>query len=197
MHQSFVTNVLFPVLDHEPCLRIECLNGGYCQETMPSSGVYMCVCQSGWAGDRCQYDRDECLEDRPCKNGGSCFNLVGSYYCECPPGLEGDTCEIGTARLILAPHFRRNCVKGITLPSFFYSLAFLSINKQVNVLHVTVCESPCVSDLNECLTGVSLCMNGGTCTNTFGSYYCTCVDGWTGTHCREGMADVTLETLKF
>ncbi|WAR12587.1 NOTC1-like protein, partial [Mya arenaria] len=77
----------------EPCLRIQCLNGGYCQETSNNSGAYMCKCPSGWTGDRCQYDRDECVEIRPCKNGGSCINLVGGFMCECPPGLEGDTCE--------------------------------------------------------------------------------------------------------
>jgi hypothetical protein len=39
-------------------------------------------------------DVDECLSF-PCKNGGSCYDNVGSYSCICPPGWEGPTCEIG------------------------------------------------------------------------------------------------------
>ncbi|XP_065065337.1 neurogenic locus notch homolog protein 1-like [Rhopilema esculentum] len=38
-------------------------------------------------------------------------------------------------------------------------------------------------DINECLT--SPCANGGTCSNTAGSYSCSCSSGWSGTHCRK------------
>ena len=40
-------------------------------------------------------DVNECLTGDVCKNGGTCFNLIGSYYCQCPPGFEGETCEKG------------------------------------------------------------------------------------------------------
>ena len=40
-------------------------------------------------------DVNECLEADVCKNGGTCFNLVGSFYCQCPPGFDGETCEKG------------------------------------------------------------------------------------------------------
>ena len=39
-------------------------------------------------------------------------------------------------------------------------------------------------DKNECQTS-SPCINGATCTNTIGSYKCTCSPGFTGTHCSE------------
>ena len=41
-------------------------------------------------------DVNECLTGDVCKNGGTCFNLIGSFYCQCPPGFEGETCEKGT-----------------------------------------------------------------------------------------------------
>jgi len=41
-----------------------------------------------------------------------------------------------------------------------------------------------LSDVNECLN--SPCMNGATCVNTVGSFYCTCSEGWTGAFCAEG-----------
>lgn len=40
------------------------------------------------------------------------------------------------------------------------------------------------TDVNECLQ--SPCMNGATCVNTVGSFYCTCYEGWTGPYCAEG-----------
>uniref|UniRef100_A0A914BUV6 Cubilin n=1 Tax=Acrobeloides nanus TaxID=290746 RepID=A0A914BUV6_9BILA len=35
---------------------------------------------------------DECL-NAPCKNGGTCIDLMGKYHCICPDHFEGTTCE--------------------------------------------------------------------------------------------------------
>lgn len=45
-------------------------------------------------------DVNECLEVEPCKNGGTCTNLVGSFYCTCTAGFEGVTCEVGMYNMI-------------------------------------------------------------------------------------------------
>ena len=45
------------------------------------------------------------------------------------------------------------------------------------------------SDVNECTIGLVPgvpCFNGGTCTNTLGSYRCQCKKGWTGQNCEIG-----------
>ena len=39
-------------------------------------------------------DIDEC-RTRPCLNGGTCENLVGSYRCKCKLGFLGKYCETG------------------------------------------------------------------------------------------------------
>ena len=42
------------------------------------------------------------------------------------------------------------------------------------------------SDTNECILNPFICLNGGTCINTEGDYYCECADGWGGKNCDEG-----------
>lgn len=52
-----------------------------------------------------------------------------------------------------------------------------------------------LSNINECLQLYSIdefecasnpCLNGATCMETFGSFYCSCPQGWTGPRCNEG-----------
>lgn len=38
-------------------------------------------------------DIDECLSN-PCRNNGSCVDLVDGYKCLCPNDTNGDNCEI-------------------------------------------------------------------------------------------------------
>ena len=38
-----------------------------------------------------------------------------------------------------------------------------------------------ITDIPEC--DKAPCKNGGTCTETFGSYMCLCLPGWTGQDC--------------
>lgn len=40
-------------------------------------------------------------------------------------------------------------------------------------------------DVNEC-EDEALCQNNGTCSNTEGSYVCSCVEGWQGHNCETG-----------
>lgn len=42
-----------------------------------------------------------------------------------------------------------------------------------------------LTDIDECSPN-NPCVNNGTCSNTRGSYRCSCTLGWTGDHCEEG-----------
>ena len=54
-------------------------------------------------------------------------------------------------------------------------------------------------DINECAAngGIGDCENGATCTNTDGSFICSCVDGWTGALCTEGKITFYLQLKIF
>lgn len=46
-------------------------------------------------------------------------------------------------------------------------------------------------DVDEC-ESQEPCKNNGTCTNSYGSYTCTCENGWLGQHCQTGKKQYNL-----
>ena len=55
-------------------------------------GGFSCACSSGFTGDRCGIDIDDCTPN-PCLSGGTCMDLVANFSCECPPDLGGRICD--------------------------------------------------------------------------------------------------------
>ncbi|XP_033105583.1 uncharacterized protein LOC117107873 isoform X2 [Anneissia japonica] len=47
---------------------------------------YSCSCATGWVGDFCELDLDECGVGAPCTSPYICINEQGSFRCTCPPG---------------------------------------------------------------------------------------------------------------
>ena len=45
-------------------------------------------------------DINEC-ESSPCKNGGTCKNLINDYNCTCASGYLGKSCETGKYFLLV------------------------------------------------------------------------------------------------
>lgn len=72
---------------------------GYCRNKATCiDGIganYTCVCASGYTGQFCQIDINEC-EPNPCLNNGKCTEPIpGSYKCECSENFSGKNCETG------------------------------------------------------------------------------------------------------
>lgn len=47
-----------------------------------------CQCASGFTGDRCETNIDDCLTNK-CENNSTCVDLIQAYECRCLPGYTG------------------------------------------------------------------------------------------------------------
>lgn len=108
------------------CSPNPCLYGGRCEE---GNNGPICECISGFTGERCEIDVDECNTTNPCLNGGTCLNNNGGYRlvaflqhvrkqqsklaksilyrCICPNHMTGDNCSgsVLSIPIFSTPHF--------------------------------------------------------------------------------------------
>lgn len=50
---------------------------------------YSCKCMSGFEGDRCEINVDDCIP-HACLNNGTCQDEIDAYSCLCLPGYTGE-----------------------------------------------------------------------------------------------------------
>lgn len=72
-----------PVCDSDPCQ-----NGATCEDLFNKFG---CVCGSGWEGEQCEIDTDDCAS-QPCVHG-ICKDYLAGFECRCHPGYAGMFCD--------------------------------------------------------------------------------------------------------
>lgn len=185
------------------CQNVTCRNNGTCLDDLTG---YLCACQSGWMGNNCQEDIDECKLNVCGINQLSCTNLPGSYNCTCKSGWKGVNCSEDVDECWGQPcngngnctntvgSYKCDCDTGITgagCDVFINQCAFDSCLNG-GTCHMTqngpecLCTlawtgQKCESDVNECNMGQ--CHNAATCSNTNGSFTCNCSSGWTGLLC--------------
>ena len=55
-----------------------------------------------YLGTNCEYNIDDCAKS-PCKNGGTCIDLINDVQCKCMEGYKGKLCEIDIDECALFP----------------------------------------------------------------------------------------------
>lgn len=106
--------------------------------------------------------------------------LFPGNICDCPPGFTGPQCDV-----VINPCTATSCINGGTCSP-------LGGGTFECICPAGLEGSTCQTDINECMATPSPCLNGGTCTNSFGSYMCSCQGEWQGQDCGScGIANCT------
>ena len=146
-----------------------CSHNANCTDTI---GGYECFCSSGYTGDgfvcggECRVlgimiaqqivilysDIDECSASQDdCHTNASCSNTEGSYGCQCVPGFTGD---------------------GFTCSSNKYNIMIPWCQHHTDLFF---------SDIDECVdSNLNNCSMNANCSDSIGSYDCTCSAGYVG-----------------
>ena len=175
-------------MDINECLPNPCLNSGTCTDMIndyacnctnewggrncsacglgcgingiENSDCSNCDCNLGFTGTMCGTNINDCTPNSPCRNNGSCTDLVDNYMCNCTNEWEGRNCsECGLG--CFNGRDNSECSMCVCDPGFTGRL--------------------CDTDINECQP--SPCRNSGSCTDLVNNYTCNCTDGWEGRNC--------------
>ena len=85
-----------PVPCHDNCVGVVCGENRHCVDGVD---VYVCTCDSGFAGRKCEINIDDCEGVNCSGNRGRCIDGINSFQCECDSGYSGVLCEIANEGL--------------------------------------------------------------------------------------------------
>ena len=119
-------------------------------------------------------DIDECaLDTDNCDMNANCTDTVGSFFCTCVEGFRGNGINCTGLKHPLAI-----CVfKHIT---YCNGIILYVVHSKLGDLYITFLYIMSCADINECLEDTDNCHPDATCSNTIGSFNCTCNSGYTG-----------------
>lgn len=178
------------------------------QKLIPLS-FHFYSCPSNFTGKRCELDVDECSTlSQPCKNGGTCTNIIGGYYCRCITGWDGSDCTInidecktddgypvcqhGGTCVDRVGSYKCVCPPGKTGNNWnYFAYNHVLIWKTLMSLSCFITGLICQFD-DKCASNP--CSGNATClTSPFGEAICMCSSGWTGPNCDVDVQDCNIE----
>uniref|UniRef100_A0A3Q2QKD6 Protein crumbs homolog 2-like n=1 Tax=Fundulus heteroclitus TaxID=8078 RepID=A0A3Q2QKD6_FUNHE len=142
-----------------------CLHGATCEDLFNRFG---CVCDTGWEGERCETDTDDCAS-QPCVHG-SCKDHLAGFECRCEPGYAGALCDEDIDECALHPcEHGGSCQDGLNTYTCVCPEDYSGPRCQ------------CETEIDECNSNP--CWNGGSCLDRFNMFVCECPSGYSGPVC--------------
>ncbi|KAI6660246.1 Neurogenic locus Notch protein-like [Oopsacas minuta] len=149
-----------------------CLNQGVCTNTI---GSYLCNCTAtGYEGDNCQNNVNECTENVDLCSPGVCTDADGSFLCNCTEtGHRGMLCKEEIDECNEQPGLcQNNGVCTNTIGSYLCNCSYTGF-EGIN----------CENNIDECTVDAILCQPG-VCIDSEGSFGCNCTEtGFIGELC--------------
>ncbi|XP_071153468.1 uncharacterized protein [Mytilus edulis] len=145
-------------------------NTNYCNKTDGN-----CNCKTGWKGDNCDTDINECDNATICQANSLCENTNGSYVCICNEGYynSADVCQVCGSNT-----FGKDCAQTC-------SCVVTNTDSCNNVDGSCTCKTgwkgtTCSSDVDECTVTHYICntTSYSECNNLNGTHECNCVTGY-------------------
>lgn len=166
-------------------------------------GSYVCDCATGWSGDHCDVDIDECLPEfgngtvhcaglhSECHESGADVSVaLGVYECSCTVGWSGTPpleCSIDVNECQPSPcRHSSTCAESTTDSAIAPGNYTCNCSESIGRTGVN-----CEDDIDECTAGLSACQNGATCldssdsaTVALATFRCECAAGWQDIFCN-------------
>ena len=136
-------------------------------------------------------DINECaFGNHSCHSNAHCTNINGSFICACNSGYTGDgsNCQgngiecfniFGGQELIsiILRHGNAYILFSNKIPP---PLRAFTLKTYPTILILIIFSTWYIVDIDECASGNHSCHTNANCTNTDGSFICTCNSGYTG-----------------
>ncbi|CAF4921197.1 unnamed protein product [Pieris macdunnoughi] len=182
-----------PPKDH--CYNEPCLRHGVC---ISRHDRYECHCSARYTGNNCEVDAGDPCASAPCHHGGTCVeDTRGDYTCLCPKHYHGMYCELEDSldpQCVAGPcrnngscsvptgadMVREECRLPARTPVTPVRRPFSAVDPGSEGYTGPRCDI----NINECLEEKSVCGHG-VCYDTYGSFVCACLPGYTGDRCQK------------
>ncbi|KAH9488407.1 hypothetical protein Btru_062841 [Bulinus truncatus] len=134
-----------------------------------------CACMSGYevAAD----NKSACVDINECTSGNkpcsqACQNTVGGFKCSCYDGFQLSSDGVSCTKC-KSPYYGKNCASQCVCNGLG-----TCDNVKGCICNNSWAGTNCDKDVDECATVDNACPQGQICTNTIGSYTCTCPPGY-------------------